>query len=132
MEEDCGIEFLIGFNGRIHLLEEGYWLKFEIRREPATSVRPHGLRYSFTLHAPSGKRLVGFDNAHAVPGKGSRFKEATKEHDHWHRTESDPGRAYQFRDAATLLDDFFNEVERVLADRGISTNVVSDTEREKE
>jgi hypothetical protein len=106
MKEDYGIEFLLGFDGRIHLLEEGYWLKFEIKRQQATSARPLGLRYSFTLHAPNGKRLVGFDNAHVAPAKGSRFKKASKEHDHWHRTENDPGRQYRFKDAATLLDDF--------------------------
>ncbi len=130
MEEDYGIEFLLSFDGRIHLLEEGYWLKFEIKREQATSARPHGLRYSFTLHAPNGKRLVGFDNAHVAPAKGSRFKKALKEHDHWHRTESDPGRPYQFVDAATLLDDFFDEVERVLADRSIATKVIDEREGE--
>jgi hypothetical protein len=28
--------------------------------------------------------------------------------DHWHRTERDPGRQYKFKDAATLIDDYFN------------------------
>lgn len=26
---------------------------------------PHPYRYALSLHAPSGKRLMGFDNAHA-------------------------------------------------------------------
>lgn len=72
--EDYGLEFLLAFNGRIHHLEKGYWLKFEITRVEATPERPHGLSYSFTLHAPDGTRLVGFDNAHNAPGRGSRFK----------------------------------------------------------
>ena len=29
---DHGLEFLLAFDGRIHHLEKGYWLKFEIRR----------------------------------------------------------------------------------------------------
>ena len=62
-----GLEFLLAFNGRIHHLEKGYWLKFDIMRVTATAERPHGLSYSFTLHAPDGNRLVGFDNAHDVP-----------------------------------------------------------------
>ena len=70
---DHGLEFLLAFDGRIHHLEKGYWLKFEITRGEATRNRPHGLSYSFTLHAPDGTRLVGFDNAHKVPAKGSRF-----------------------------------------------------------
>ena len=81
---DHGLEFLLGFDGRIHHLEKGYWLKFEIARVTATTNRPHGLSYSFTLHAPGGTRLVGFDNAHDVPARGSRFKRRDKSTDHWH------------------------------------------------
>jgi len=69
-----GLAFLLAFNGRIHHLEKGYWLKFEITRVETTPERPHGLSYSFTLHAPDDTRLVGFDNAHNVPARGSRFK----------------------------------------------------------
>jgi predicted transcriptional regulator len=32
VEPDHGLEFLLAFNGRIHYLEKGYWLKFEIVR----------------------------------------------------------------------------------------------------
>jgi len=121
---DHGIEFLLAFDGRVHHLEEGYWLKFEIERVAATKKRPHGLSYSFTLHAPDGKRLIGFDNAHRVPARGARFKAASSASDHWHRSENDPGRPYAFKDAETLIDDFFDEVERVLGERGIGTTVV--------
>ena len=108
-----GLEFLLAFDGRIHHLEDGYWIKFEIGRVEAGKARPHGLSYSFTLHGPDGGRLIGFDNAH----------------DHWHRTESDPGRPYTFEDADTLLQDFFREVRRVLAERGIPETVVRVEER---
>jgi hypothetical protein len=77
------------------------------------------LSYSFTLHGPDGTRLVGFDNAHDVSPKGSRFKHRGETTDHWHRTEEDPGGPYHFKDTETLIDDFFNEVERVLRDRGV-------------
>ena len=123
-EAEYGLEFLLAFDGRVHHLEEGYWLKFEIKRVEATKERPHGLSYSFTLHAPDGARLVGFDNAHGVAARGSRFKAAPRASDHWHRTENDPGRPYEFKDAETLIDDFFNEVERVLGERGIGTKIV--------
>jgi uncharacterized protein DUF6516 len=128
-----GLEFLLAFDGRVHHLEEGYWIKFEIERVKPTKKRPHGLSYSFTLHAPDGTRLVGFDNAHGVPVKGSRFKPKSPATDHWHRTETDPGRPYQFKDAETLIDDFFDEVERVLGERRIGTTVVEveETRRSK-
>jgi len=128
-----GLEFLLAFDGRIHHLEEGYWIKFEIERVKPTKERPHGLSYSFTLHAPDGTRLVGFDNAHCVPVKGSRFKPKPPASDHWHRTETDPGRPYPFKNAETLIDDFFDEVERMLGERGIGTTVVEveETRRSK-
>ena len=91
----------------------------------STRTRPHGLSYSFTLHSPDGTRLVGFDNAHEIGTKGSGFARRPPETDHWHRTDKDPGRPYRFKDAATLIADFFDEVERVLNERGIAMNVVS-------
>jgi len=119
-----GLEFLSGFDGRVHLLEEGYRLEFSIKRVTPTRDRPHRLAYAFTLHDASGIRLVGFDNAHPVPLKGSRFKRRPATADHWHRTEADPGRPYVFVDADTLLKDFFGEVHRILAERGIPDTVV--------
>ena len=83
-----------------------------------------GLDYSFTLHGPDNRRLIGFDNAHSVPATGSRFNKRPKEMDHWHRTETDEGRPYAFKNAETLMDDFFDEVERVLAEHGIPFETV--------
>ena len=45
-------------------------------------------------------------------------------HDHWHRTESDEGRPYEFRTAFDLVQDFLNEVERILKERGVSAVMV--------
>ena len=118
------LEFLLDFDGRIHRYVGGYWLKFEITQGEESEERPHGLRYSFTLHGPNNERLVGFDNAHSVPTAGSRFKKRPKAIDHWHRTETDAGRPYVFKDAETLIGDFFNEVARVLTERGISLDIV--------
>lgn len=128
---DYALEFLLAFDGRIHHLEEGYWIKFEIKRAEATRARPHGLSYSFTLHAPSGARLVGFDNAHSVPATGSRFKRRPTTNDHRHRTENDLGRPYTFKGAEALIDDFFGEVERVLEERGIGSTVVEVEEKRR-
>jgi hypothetical protein len=126
------LEFLLAFHGRTHHLDRGYRLEFEIERIAATPQRPHGLRYAFTLHAPGGKRLIGFDNAHGVPARGSRFKKRATAHDHWHRTENDEGRPYAFVDADTLLADFFREVGRVLAERNVPETVIRDEDSEKE
>ena len=124
-QTDHTLEFLLAFDGRVHHLEKGYWIKFAIKQVEPSKARPHGLSYSFTLHAPNGTRLVGFDNAHRVAASGSRFKPRPRAADHWHRTEDSMGEPYAFKDAETLLDEFFNEVERVLAERGVAMVVTS-------
>jgi hypothetical protein len=123
------LEFLLAFNGRVHILPEGFWTKFEIKRVPATRQRPHGLSYSFTLHDADGKRLMGFDNAHPVPEPGSKFKPTSATNDHWHRREGDKGVPYDFTSAEALIEDFEREVRRVLADRGIALTVLAVEER---
>lgn len=128
---DHTLEFLLAFDGRAHYFEEDYWIEFEIGRVQPTKTKPHGLSYSFTLHAPDGTRLMGFDNAHGVPALGSRFKKRLPANDHWHRTKTDPGRPYAFKDADTLLQDFFREVRRVLSEYGISNMVVRVEERKR-
>ena len=125
------LEFLLAFDGRIHWLEEGYWLKFEIRLIEPTTERPHGLRYALTLHDPDGKRLMGFDNAHTVAAVGSRFAARPEEADHWHRDENDVGRPYAFVSAEKLITDFFAEARRVLEERGISETVIRDEEERR-
>ena len=129
--KDHTLEYLLDFDGRVHRYERGYWVKFEIGRARATPERPHGLSYSFTLHGPDNRRLVGFDNAHPVRPAGGRFKARLPAHDHWHRTDDDPGRPYAFKDAATLLDDFFDEVERVLTEKGVPFQSSSSAEGEE-
>ncbi len=119
------LEFLLAFDGYRHHYPEGYYTKFEIARTEPTPERPHGLRYSFTLHGPDGARLVGFDNAHTVAPVGSRFKKRPAAADHWHRTENDPGRPYKFVSVEKLVDDFFDEIERVLEERGIPLVVIA-------
>lgn len=127
--QEHSIEFLLAFDGHVHWYADGYFLKFEVRRVEPAIERPHGLRYSLTLHAPDGTRLIGFDNAHPVAPSGSRFRKKPVETDHWHRTENDPGRPYAFTDAATLIEDFFDEVERVLGGRGVPIDIIRSERR---
>ena len=50
--------------------ELGHLVRFVVSRTEVTEARPHGLSYSLTLHDRSGRRLMGFDNAHAVERPG--------------------------------------------------------------
>ena len=112
----------------VHWYDQAYFVKFEIKRVEPSTLRPHGLRYSFTLHDPEGERLMGFDMPIPVAPAG-RYAKRQAEADHWHRTEDDPGRPYAFTDAATLIADFFAEVGRILTERGVSIDVVKDGTR---
>jgi hypothetical protein len=93
-------------------------VKFEVARIDATRERPHGLKYSLTLHDEKGTRLLGFDNAHPIrqgSGPGARTR---IEYDHKHAGERI--RFYDYEDAATLLGDFWTEVETVMKERSKS------------
>ncbi len=66
------------------------------------------------MHAPSGERILGYDNAHAVKAKGGRFTGQRLPFDHKHRHVADKGVPYEFKDENQLLSDFFTEVDTVL------------------
>ena len=114
---DPALDTLLDLHGQTLFVDEvGHWVKFVVVRTEATQQRPHGLSYSLTLHAPNGARLVGFDNAHPVSAqKGSGMRNRGNV-DHRHRLRT--VRPYDYKDAATLLEDFWNTVDAVLRERG--------------
>ena len=118
-DRDPSLDTLLDLDGQVLVVDPvgKHWVKFIVRRVPPVPERPHGLRYSLTLHDDAGARLVGFDNAHVVqpasgPGGGRRSRR-----DHKHRFRS--VRPYDYKDAATLLADFWTEVDAVLKERGV-------------
>ena len=66
MHRDPGIETLLDLHNQVIDQDSRYWLKIEAWQIDPTPEVPHGIRYSLTLHEPYGKRVLGFDNAHAV------------------------------------------------------------------
>ena len=116
-DRDPGLDTLLDLHGETLFVDDaGHWVKFVAVRTRATAERPHGLSYSLTLHAPDGTRLVGFDNAHAVRGRRGPSGRQRVEQDHRHRFRT--LRLYEYEDAATLLADFWKEVDEVLRERG--------------
>ena len=115
MQDDLGLETLLDLDGSIIDQGNGYWIKIEARRAEAGDDTPHGIRYSLTLHEPYGRRILGYDNAHAVRNP-KKFKYAGRRQpfDHKHRHASDKGVPYDFENAYQLLEDFFKDVDRVL------------------
>ena len=111
------LDTLIDLDGTIFFLVEGqgYWVKFDVKRVATSAERPHGLKYSQTLYDPKNRRIVGFDNGHEIatgsgPGKKSEW-------DHKHRFKTI--KPYDYADAASLLTNFWEEVEGVLNELGV-------------
>jgi len=115
MRRDTAIDTLLDLHGSILDQEGGYWVKLEAWLVDASDEIPHGIRYSLTLHEPYGKRILGYDNAHAVkPPKKFKYAGRILTYDHKHRHASDKGVPYKFKDAQQLINDFFADVDRVL------------------
>jgi len=125
---EYALELLLAYDGRVHYFASGHTLRFEVRLIEKSARTPHGIAYSLTLHAPNGTRLLGFDNAHPVPHRGGRYVKTKLEADRWHRTADDQGRPYDFVSAEKLLEDFFQEAERILSEQGVVFEIVSDQE----
>ena len=114
---DPGIETLLDLDGSILDQEGGYWVKIVAWRVEPSDDRPHGIGYALSLHEPHGKRVLGYDNAHAVKlPKKYKYAGRVLAFDHKHRHVSDQGVPYEFSDAVQLLTDFFADVDRVLSE----------------
>jgi hypothetical protein len=123
MERDPSLDTLLELDGQVLVVdpESGHWVRFVIRRVPASESKPHGLDYSLTLHGPDGERLMerlmGFDNAHSVKTSSGPGGKTGSMFDHKHRLKT--VRRYEYKDAATLLADFWSSVDAVLREKGI-------------
>lgn len=116
-DRDASLDNLLFLDGERFVIDADgkCWVRFEVKQYEVTAERPHGLKYSLTLHDEDGERLLGFDNAHLVregSGPGARTR---IEYDHKHSGERI--RFYVYEDAATLLANFWTEVEMILQKR---------------
>ena len=119
-----GLAALEDYDGYEFVFENGYYARVGLKRDEAKGAA-HPYKYSLTLHAPDGKRLVGFDNAHPIRRLSGRFRRRSDRADHWHRDGSDKGRPYEFKTPEILLEAFFREVERVLRELSVDATPVS-------
>jgi hypothetical protein len=81
-------------------VKDGWWWKIVVWE---SSDAPADIRYSLTLHAPDGSRVLGYDN----------------DHQHHHRHPPEGGRIYDFSTCAQLIADFFEDVDRHLLRIGV-------------
>lgn len=114
---DLGIENLLYMNGDVIEAdaELEYSVHIDAKRSDVTVGRPHGIKYSLTLHDKDGYRLLGFDNAHEIEdkskGKFSRHRKVSK-WDHEHRLrEVSVINPYDYQTAEQLMVDFWTAVD---------------------
>ena len=117
-EQDHTLENLLDLDGDIYVIDEtaGYWVKFVVRCVIPSPERPHGVEYSLTMHDSSNRRLVGFDNAHPVPGAKRPQRGTDRAYDHRHRMGA--VKPYPYENAAKLVADFWKTVDEVLKLKG--------------
>jgi hypothetical protein len=107
---DYELDVLLSLDGSEFQFAAGYVVKIEAARIAATKGRPHGIKYSLTLHDPTGRRVYGMDNAHGIRRHG--------EYDHRHVHAGRKIISYAYHGPAALIRDFYQEVERILKERG--------------
>lgn len=115
MEDETLVTLLL-LDGEIFPMDSGFWTKFEVHRVMPEPHIPHGVRYSLTLHDRYNRRILGFDNAHAVrtAKKGYGARKITWDHKH----KCDKVSPYEYASASQLLEDFWREVEKIMGQEG--------------
>ena len=117
---DRSLSLLLDLDGTTIGVGTQYWVKVKAWVIEPDEVRPHGIRYELTLHDASNRRVLGFDNAHAVKRPGGRFVEQPRAYDHLHRGPNDTGVPYLYVSAGKLVEDFWQIVFKTLDELGES------------
>ena len=97
-------------------MESGHWTKIEAKTVVPTHHRPHGIKYSLTLHDKYNKRILGYDDAHAFKPSRKKYGCNVRMWDHKHNQKN--VKKYEFESTAQLLEDFWNDVDETLEEGG--------------
>jgi hypothetical protein len=108
--DDRELEAVLALDGYTYRFAEGYRVKIEAKSTAVTAHRRQGVKYRLTLHDQAGRRIYGMDNAHGV-----RRRDAF---DHRYLYGARKAVPYDFGGPARLIEDFYREVERIIAARG--------------
>ena len=110
-----GLSFLLEMNGQLVNRDDGYWYKIEAYQVEPTKYRPHGIRIIWHCTTNITDGYLVFDNAHGVklPKKG-RFTGSVYQYDHQHKSATDKGSPYEFKDCYQLVTDFFEGIDKTI------------------
>ena len=109
---DPGLTALLDLDGEIFPMVNGFWTKIEAKMVTQSDGISHGVRYSLTLHNSSNLRVLGYDNAHRFKTGRKGFGTKVTAWDHIH--EGNKVKRYKFESAGQLLEDFWNDVQRII------------------
>jgi hypothetical protein len=115
--EGSALERLLDLDEEIMEVGKGFWVEISAARVRPTPTRPHGIDYSLCLLDPDGTRLVCYDNSHPVCTGRPPSRKKSKTNDHKHDSKSVV--PYEYTNAETLMEDFWNDVDRVLKEEGV-------------
>lgn len=119
-ELDHSIENLLDLDGEVMEAdyELQYYAHFDVKRVELSEGRPHGVKYSLTLHDKHNERLLGFDNAHAIKEEttgGFIRHRLVKKYDHKHKFKDIAVvMAYDYTTAEQLMIDFWAYVDEAI------------------
>ena len=119
-KSDPSLSILLDLDGTNIGVGTKYWVKISAWVIEPDEARPHGIRYALTMHDAGNRRILGFDNAHAVKRPGGRFVEQPRAYDHLHRGPKDTGVPYAYTSADKLVGDFWQAVFKALEELGES------------
>ncbi len=111
-KNDLGADNLLTLNGDHYFVDDKgeFEVRSEVKSVAVMPQRPHELRYSLVLLDSKNERAVCFDNAHSVSQGSGPGKKRAKQDDHKHI--GDRVIPYKFKDALTLIEDFWAEVDK--------------------
>lgn len=116
MKRDTGLDTLLSMDGYKYVYPNLYWWKIKAYKLEPSKERPHGIRYTLTFHDNKGTRIFGMDNKHIPPNRRKGFHGRTVEYDHTHEDKNDKGTAYTFINAEKLMTEFFERIDKILAE----------------
>ena len=111
-DHNPGLDFLLELDGEIFHMDKGYWAKIEAKKVTPNDHIPHGVKYSLTLHNRYNTRIIGYDNALGIKTNMKKPNARITPWDHKHEgTRVEP---YEFKIEANLLEDFWNDVNKII------------------
>jgi Family of unknown function (DUF6516) len=115
-----GWDYLLDLHRQTIRYDNDYWVTVRVTKVRPSAGRPHGLKYSLTLHDQNDDRILGYDNSHQIDvatGPARRAKRSQR-FDHIDRR-GKLSVPYEFTTPYQLVADLFSEVDEILKKEGV-------------